>query len=132
MKDKKSLSETIFERTKSWKSENVLRSTLAEQSGRLTNWALQTGFDYAAEVHSLSAEKVSDFVRNLATILKNEDELEWNSIDTYVWKDDGLYGYKQVDESKETGKTNPIICLIYIMHINPPVPDVSNLRTSVF
>ena len=80
----------------SWETQNVERKLFSDQTGRASNWAISNGYDYAAEVQTLSLEKLSNFIRSLSKILKNEDEIVWNSIDSYVWADDGFYEFEEV------------------------------------
>ena len=88
---------------KSWETQNVERSLISDQTGRASNWALSNGYDYAAEVQTLSFEKLYNSIRSLGEILKNEDEIVWNSIDSYVWADDGFYEFEEVDQKTRDG-----------------------------
>ena len=88
---------------KSWETQNVERSLISDQTGRASNWAISNGYDYAAEVKTLSLEKLSNFIRSLSEILKNEDEIVWNSIDSYVLADDGFYDFEEVDQKTRDG-----------------------------
>ena len=105
----------------SWETQNVERKLFSDQTGRASNWAISNGYDYAAEVQTLSLEKLSNFIQSLSKILKNEDEIVWNSIDSYVWADDGFYEFEEVDQKTRDGtpKKLLIVKLLLILKRRP-------------
>jgi len=68
---------------KSWGSlGSVIRPTIESQFGKLSEWAQNQGsIEYAVEIETNSVDVLVDFLNSISTIIRNQEEIEWNPLD---------------------------------------------------
>ena len=64
-----------------------------EQRGKLTEWALDIGVKYTAEL-SGNRDYVTSFLNSIAEMMKNEAEIVNNPLDDYVSLEDDNFDFK--------------------------------------
>jgi len=105
---------------KSWGSlGSVTRPSSASQFGKLSEWAQNQGsIEYAVEIETDSVDALVDFLNSISTIIRNQEEIEWNPLDTYVWEEDENYSFTKVSTTYNTASVTHQLHLVSQQWLN--------------
>ena len=77
---------------KAWPGDAVHRAKSTEQSGKLSEFALDSGFSYVGELRG-SRHLVTTFLNKISEMILNEAEIKRNPLDDYVWMEDDNFSF---------------------------------------